>query len=204
MRSKGDVGLGAYRMVPSAPQAPPRGWGESARVCTAPPLASMIFSFACAKNPRLRLSGDQKGKLASSVPASGWAAVESRGRTHSCGVSPATVATNASLLPSGDRAILSGSKACCSGGRMLTRNGLAGTGARNTKPMANAMAAAAVVLGQAEMVGLWGRGRGCWPRVGGVLGAQQSAGIVRMRWNAAASVTDHGQSRSSLRWVRRP
>jgi hypothetical protein len=37
-----------------------------------------------------------------------------------------------------------------------------------------------------------------------VIGAQQSAGIVRSRLNAAASALDQGQSRSSLRWVRRP
>ena len=85
MRNKGDVASGVYRIVPSAPQVPPRGWGASARVCTAPPLASMIRSLPCAKNPRLRLSGDQKGKLASSVPANGCAAVESSGRTQSWG-----------------------------------------------------------------------------------------------------------------------
>jgi len=62
MRSKGDVGLGVYKMTPFAPQVPPRDWGASARVCTAPPLASMMRSFPWAKNPRLRLSGDQKGR----------------------------------------------------------------------------------------------------------------------------------------------
>jgi hypothetical protein len=55
---------------------------------------------------------------------------------------------------------------------------------------------AAVGFGQANGVGLRGLivrgGRGCG-------GAQQSAGIVRRRWNAAASASDQGQSRSSLR-----
>src|SRR5579863_554194 len=115
MRNKGVLGAGVNRIVPSDPQAPPRGWGASARVCTAPPLASMILSFPWAKNPRLRLSGDQNGELASSVPANGCAAVESRGRTHSWGANPAMVATNASLVPSGEMAVLIGSKECCSG-----------------------------------------------------------------------------------------
>jgi len=59
----------------------------------------------------------------------------------------------------------------------------------------------AVVFGQAGMGAL---------RIGGevvtavALRAQQSAGIVRSRANAAASGLDQGQSRSSLRWVRRP
>ena len=55
---------------------------------------------------------------------------------------------------------------------------------------------AAVGFGQANGVGLRGLivtgGRGCG-------GAQRSAGIVRRRWNAAASASDQGQSRSSLR-----
>ena len=69
--------------------------------------------------------------------------MESRGRTQSCGTPPADEATKANLEPSGERAMLSGSKICLSGGRMLTRNGCAGAGARNMKPIARAMAAAA-------------------------------------------------------------
>ena len=83
MRNIAETVSGVYKIVPSTPQVPPRGFAASASVCTAPPLASMILSLPSAKNPKLRLSGDQKGKLASSVPASGWAAVESKGRTQS-------------------------------------------------------------------------------------------------------------------------
>ncbi len=39
--------------------------------------------------------------------------------------------------------------------------------------------------------------------VAGAPGAQQRAGIVRRRSNAVTSAVDQGQSRSSLRWVRR-
>ena len=59
----------------------------------------------------------------------------------------------------------------------------------------------AVVFGQAEM-GALGIGGEVVAAV--ALRAQQSAGIVRSRANAAASALDQGQSRSSLRWVRRP
>src|SRR5207244_10351649 len=111
MRSRFAPGLGLNRMVPSDPQAPPRASLASARLCTAPPLASMIFSLPWAKNPTLLLSGDQNGEFAPSVPAKGWAAVEPRGRTHNCAVNPLRVAAKATLLPSGATALLSGSNA---------------------------------------------------------------------------------------------
>ncbi len=43
---------------------------------------SIRFSLPSAKNPTDKLSGDQKGYLAPSVPASGCAETESSGRSH--------------------------------------------------------------------------------------------------------------------------
>jgi hypothetical protein len=61
-------------------QLPPRGTGASASVTGCPPAMSIFFSFPPAKNPISRLSGDQNGQPAPSVPAKGWAAGESRAR----------------------------------------------------------------------------------------------------------------------------
>src|SRR5207244_1429686 len=85
----------AKRIVPSLFHVPPRA-GPSAlhSVCGGPPDTSSFLSFPCEKNARKRLSGDQKGDVAFSVPASDWTASESSGRTHR-NVLPSTVATKA-------------------------------------------------------------------------------------------------------------
>jgi hypothetical protein len=62
------------------------------------------LSFPFAKNPRNRLSGDQKGNEAPSVPVSGWADTPASGRTHSM-FAPEEVATKAMRRPSGESAI---------------------------------------------------------------------------------------------------
>src|SRR5262245_62262819 len=62
-----------------------------------------------------RLSGDQKGKIAPCVPASGLASVESSARTQSCTLPP-VAAVKARWRPSGDTAIWP--KLDFSGGRM--------------------------------------------------------------------------------------
>src|SRR5215510_4808580 len=51
-----------------------------------------------------RLSGDQNGKAASSVPVNGCAVTESSDRTHSRALAEASRAVNASLRPSGEMA----------------------------------------------------------------------------------------------------
>ena len=55
-------------MVPFGPQDAPRPMGASQMIVAGPPPMSMRFSLASAKKPIERLSGDQKGKIASSVP----------------------------------------------------------------------------------------------------------------------------------------
>src|SRR5207245_1308621 len=56
-----------------------------------------------AKNPSERLSGDQNGKIASSVSGSGCAVVESRERTHNRD-RPPTLPAKTILRPSGEMA----------------------------------------------------------------------------------------------------
>jgi hypothetical protein len=46
-----------------------------------PPFKSMVFTLASAKKPSARLSGDQNGKIASSVPGRECASSEFIGRT---------------------------------------------------------------------------------------------------------------------------
>ena len=53
-----------------------------ATVCTDPPSMSMRFSLVSAMNPMDRLSGDQNGRDARSVPANGCANGESSDRSH--------------------------------------------------------------------------------------------------------------------------
>ena len=66
----------------------------------------MRSSFVPAKKPSERLSGDQNGNIASSVPGNGAATSESSGRTHSCNLPAASRAVKASFVPSGEIAEL--------------------------------------------------------------------------------------------------
>src|SRR5687768_11583842 len=72
-------------MTPSAFHVPPLGAESAAppaaaNVCGALPMSSR-FSLPSAKNPTDRLSGDQKGEAAPSVPASGCAVVDASDRS---------------------------------------------------------------------------------------------------------------------------
>src|SRR5687768_4924654 len=114
--------FGTNRITPSRFQLPPLPSDASASVCGGPPEASIFFNFRSAKNPTNRLSGDQKGFEAPSVPASGRAEAPESGWTHSKLV-PEEVATNATRRPSGDNAIgpNSNAKLDFSGGRSEDR-----------------------------------------------------------------------------------
>src|SRR5262249_38212138 len=114
------------RIVFSGPQVPPRkSVAVSATTCTGPPAAGIFFSFPEAKKPIQRLSGDQNGSCASSVPANSLAPTCSMDRTHSMGLVPGTAALNTRACPSGDRAnsgmltvvLRAGEKAVFSGGK---------------------------------------------------------------------------------------
>jgi hypothetical protein len=95
--------LGVKMMVPFALQLPPRPSGASQRICIGPPLTDTLRSLPLEKNPRLRLSGDQKGKSASSVPSSASVRPVAISRIQSR--EPlGSPAMNASFLPSGEMA----------------------------------------------------------------------------------------------------
>ena len=80
---QGRLRAGENRITPPGPQAPPRPNGASATTCAEPPLISIVFSLASAKNPSERLSGDQNGKIPPSVPGRMRASSELVGRIHS-------------------------------------------------------------------------------------------------------------------------
>src|SRR5258706_9457902 len=67
-----------------------------------PPKISTFFNVPFAKNARNRLSGDQNGPSAPSVPVTSLALSESSARTQSRDSSPARDAKKASQRPSGE------------------------------------------------------------------------------------------------------
>ena len=95
---------GAKTIVPSTPQLPPRPADASQTTCTGPPVASTLLRRLSAKKATERLSGDQNGKPAPSVPASGLVSPDERSRTARLG-RPASAATNTSRRPSGESAM---------------------------------------------------------------------------------------------------
>ena len=80
----------------------PEELGTSHTVCTGPPAASMVFSLSSAKKASERLSGDQNGPRALSVPESDRASSDSSERTQMRTGSPGRDALNATRRPSGD------------------------------------------------------------------------------------------------------
>src|SRR5579862_5447648 len=76
----GEIGPDENIMVPG-PHDPPRPRGASQMTVGESPVKSTVFTLASAKKPSERLSGDQKGKIASSVPESERASSEFIGRT---------------------------------------------------------------------------------------------------------------------------
>ena len=115
---------GLKRIVPSAFHVPPCPRGTSARVRSVPPSTSTRCSFSHGEEPNERLSGDQNGNCAPSVPTSDRVATESIDRSHSR-VRPSNGATNTSVRPSGE--IPNESGAGVAG--VATSNRLSGAGA---------------------------------------------------------------------------
>src|SRR5688572_27296925 len=90
-------------MTPSSFQEPLRGlFCTPANDTGGPPLMSIFFSLASAKNAMKRLSGDQNGNTAPSVPVSGRAVGESIARSHKAGLPFSSLAENVTYLPSGE------------------------------------------------------------------------------------------------------
>src|SRR5262245_59035977 len=75
--------------------------GASQIVRAAPPSTGIRFIFPAAKKPSERLSGDQKGFEAPSVPATSRSSVEPRGRRKSC-CAMDVVTSMTSIEPSGE------------------------------------------------------------------------------------------------------
>jgi hypothetical protein len=82
---------------------------------------SIFSSLLSAANPRVRLSGDQKASLLSSVPAKGRASSASRSRTHRRKRPSGPLAVNARCRPSGDRSNACHRKFAFSGGKTWKR-----------------------------------------------------------------------------------
>src|SRR5436190_1045451 len=87
---------------PSGLQLPPRPSLTVHSGKAAPPLASIFFRALSAKKAIHRLSGDQNGYVAPSVPDRGWATVLSSDRSHNCPGLPGDAAPNTIFLPSGE------------------------------------------------------------------------------------------------------
>src|SRR2546427_368688 len=85
--------------------APPRPLAAGHSVCAGPPEASILLRLPAAKNPMKRLSGDQNGKDAPSVPASGWGVLESSFRTQSWVLPEESAAVKPRRRPSGETAM---------------------------------------------------------------------------------------------------
>src|SRR5271169_4152305 len=91
-------------MTPSRLHAPPPPPDASHNVVGGPPDTSIFLSFPSAKNPRKRLSGDQNGRKAPSVPASTCAVSVSSERIQRADFPSALVAAKAIRRPSGETA----------------------------------------------------------------------------------------------------
>ena len=141
---------------------------------------STRFRLPLAKKPTLRESGDQKGCVAPSVPASGTASSDWIERIHSNAGAPGSLATNTSVPPSGDTdtviegiAVPVSVNTALGGGPTLNRAAGADAGAprirrsiaRPAMPRNPAMAAARQ------------------PRVGAARGRKAASGaVVDVRW----------------------
>src|SRR5688572_21415990 len=91
-------------IVPAAFQDPPRGPPASAMFRGGPPNISMRFSLPPAKKAMERLSGDQNGYNAPSVPGSSREISDSIGRSQSL-LPLLELATKAMIWPLGEMAL---------------------------------------------------------------------------------------------------
>src|SRR6516225_11540067 len=101
-RESGPV-VAANTITPSWFHVPPRGASSVLQtVRGGPPPTAIFLSLASAKNAIQRLSGDQNGSVAFSVPASGCATSESTGRTHNSSLPVVSTKLRTSHRPSGE------------------------------------------------------------------------------------------------------
>ena len=98
----GSLPVPSKRITPSGLQVPSEPVGASQIFVGGPPPTSIFLSFPPEKKARNRLSGDQKGRVVPSVPASGWATSALRGRIQIWFFPSVSVALNARVCPSGE------------------------------------------------------------------------------------------------------
>src|SRR5262245_53928111 len=93
---------GAKMITPSRFQAPPAPLPASHRGCGGPPETSLVRSLPPAKNAMERLSGDQNGFVALSVPGKGCIVSESNERSQRRVLPEESLTTIARRRPSGE------------------------------------------------------------------------------------------------------
>jgi len=128
--------VGVNRMTPSLLHAPPRPLLASQMVCGGPPSAPTLRNLPPAKNPISRLSGDQKGYMASSVPGKARAVAEFSARTYSKTLPFSSRAVKARCVPSGEStggpdSTVINRKVAPGGGRIEERTTASGLGVWN-------------------------------------------------------------------------
>jgi len=121
-------------MTPSLLHAPPRPLLASQTVCGGPPSALTLRNLPPAKNPISRLSADQKGYMASSVPGKARAFAEFSGSTYIITLPLSSRAVKARRVPSGEStggpdSTAINRKVAPAGGRIEDRTTAAGFGA---------------------------------------------------------------------------
>src|SRR5271166_726544 len=135
--SKAPIGDGENAMTPVGLQAPPRPSCASQTVSAVVALRSMVRSLPLAKKPRARLSGDQKGKIASLVSGRVRASAPFMGRTQRFVLPSLLTAVNATYEPSGEStggpARSEVKRNCWLGGGLITARMLAGEGTERSK-----------------------------------------------------------------------
>src|SRR6185436_17705629 len=95
--------VGEKRITPSRFHDPPRGLPPTSQMVSGgPPWTSIFFNFESTKKASLRLSGDQNGETAPSVPGSALASSESSERIHNTRFLSSPTAAKTMRLPSGE------------------------------------------------------------------------------------------------------
>ena len=103
-RAVQDTGRRQNTMTPSAFQVPPARFGALQIICTAPPVTLIFLIRPPEKKAISRLSGDQKGEEAPSVPLNSSGVVDSN-RLRKIALPASVDAVNASHRPSGEMVI---------------------------------------------------------------------------------------------------
>src|SRR5262249_56783738 len=98
----GSVPVPSKRMTPSELQEPSEPVGASQIFCAGPPETSIFLTLPSATKARYLPSGDQKGRVAPSVPPNGCAVSAFSGRTQIRVLPELSVALKAIVRPSGE------------------------------------------------------------------------------------------------------